>query len=150
MYKKTVTYEDYDGNERTEDLYFNLNKAEVMEMQFSWDGGLYNTLQKMINEKDTKRLMEYFKMILLKSYGEKSLDGKKFLKEDENGRSLAQLNFVPTEAYSQLYIMLATDADEASKFINGIMPKNLEDDINKATDKKEGQKVIPGPGADKQ
>lgn len=148
MYKKTITYTDFDGNERTEDFYFNLTKAELMEMQFSWDGGLHKVLQKMIQEQDTKRLMEYFKMMLVKSYGEKSLDGKKFLKEDENGRSLAQLNFVPTEAYSQMYVMLATDDKEATAFVNGIMPKNLEEDVKAITEKNDKPAdVLPGPGA---
>ena len=152
MYKKTITYTDFDDNERTEDFYFNLTKAELMEMQFSWDGGLHKVLQKMIQEQDTKRLMEYFKMMLVKSYGEKSLDGKKFLKEDENGRSLAQLNFVPTEAYSQMYMMLATDDKEATAFVNGIMPKNLDEEVKAIAEKKEDNKpaeVLPGPGANK-
>lgn len=152
MYKKTITYDDFDGNQRTEDFYFNLTKAELMELQFGWDGGLHNVLQKIMQAQDTKRVMEYFKMILLKAYGEKTLDGRGFVKVDADGHSLAQLNFVPTEAYSQMYILLATDEAAASEFINGIMPKNLDEEVkgnNTVEDKKEQAPVLPGPGANK-
>lgn len=145
MRKETITYTDYDGEKRTEDFYFNLSKAEVLEMEMSWDGGLQNVLRKITAEKDQKRIIEMFKMIILKSYGEKSLDGKKFLKIDEDGRSLAQKNFVPTEAYSDLFMKLATDEAAATAFIQEIIPKNLEDKIET---KGEPAKVLPGPGAE--
>ena len=131
MRKETITYIDYDGEERVGDYYFNLNKAELIDLEMSWDGGLEKVLKKITQEKDTKRIMEMFKMIIAKSYGEKSLDGRKFLKEDENGRSLFKMNFEPTEAYSELFMKLATDDKAASEFVNGIMPKSLIDDAKK-------------------
>ena len=146
MRSEKITYTDYDGNERTEEYWFNLNKAELLELEMSWDGGLQKVLKKITQEKDQKRIIEMFKMIIGKAYGEKSLDGKKFLKVDEEGRSLFQKNFVPTEAYSELFMKLATDETAASDFVNGILPKNLDDKIET---KGEPAKVLPGPGADK-
>ena len=145
MRKETITYKDYDGEERTEDFYFNLNKAELLEMEMSWDGGLQKVLRKITQERDNKRIIEMFKMIILRAYGEKSLDGRRFLKVDDDGRSLAQKNFVPTEAYSYLFTKLATDDKYAADFVNQIIPENADDEV---ADKKEPAKVLPGPGAD--
>ena len=83
MYKETVTYTDYNGVERTEDVYFNLNKAEVMEMELSTTGGLAEMIMRVVNAKDHPTIVKIFKDILLKAYGEKSADGRQFLKEDE-------------------------------------------------------------------
>lgn len=118
MIKKTITYTDYDGNERTEDFYFNLTKAEVMEMEMMTDGGLEKTINKIIQTTDTKKIIEMFKSIILKSYGEKSLDGRRFIKNDEIREAFSQ-----TEAYSQLFMELATDAKAASEFVNGVIPQ---------------------------
>ena len=118
MLKKTITYTDYDGNQRTEDFYFNLSKAELTEMELSETGGLVKTIEKIIQEKNGKRIIEIFKDLVLRSYGEKSLDGKRFIKNQELVDSFAQ-----TEAYSDLFMELATNAEAASAFINGITPK---------------------------
>lgn len=118
MLKKTMTYVDYDGNERTEDFYFNLTKAEVTEMELSHTGGMVKLLEKIIAEKDTKRIIEIFKDLILKAYGEKSADGKRFVKSKEISDAFAQ-----TEAYSDLFMELATNADSAKDFVNGIIPK---------------------------
>lgn len=122
MLKKTIKYTDYEGVEREEDFYFNLNKAEVMEMQLSTDGTLTKLIQKIIAEKNVPKLVEIFKQLILKSYGEKSLDGKRFIKNDQ----LLE-EFTQTEAYSNLFMELSTDADAASAFVNGIIPKDLVD-----------------------
>ena len=118
MLKEAITYVDYDGNERTENFYFNLTKAECMEMELSTTGGLEKLINKIIEEKDTARLVEIFKKIILKAYGEKSADGRHFYKSDEISNS-----FASTEAYSELFMKLATDADAATRFINGVVPK---------------------------
>lgn len=117
MIKETRTYTDYNGVQRTEDFYFNLNKAELVEMQYSVDGGFAETLQKIIDAQETTELIKIFKELVLKAYGKKSLDGRRFEKSEEISREFAQ-----TEAYSDLFMELATDADKASKFINGILP----------------------------
>lgn len=121
MYKKTMTYTDFDGNERTEDFYFNLTKAELAEMECSVYGGLDNLLEKIVNEKDPKKLVEYFKFMILKAYGVKSEDGRRFMKSQEIRDSFEQ-----TEAYSDLFIELASNTDAASEFANGIMPNSLK------------------------
>lgn len=121
MIKKTVTYEDFDGNKRTEDFYFNLTKAELTEMEMSLNGGLSQLLEKIVQENDQKLIIEYFKKIVLDSYGIKSLDGRQFQKSDE-----IRAAFASTAAYSDIFMELATDSDAASAFVNGIIPKSLE------------------------
>ena len=118
MLAKKITYVDYDGNERTETFYFNLSKAELIEMQLSVDGGMEKELQRMIDAKDVTQLAASFKKVILKSYGEKSPDGKRFIKSPELSEAFTQ-----TEAYSDLFTELMSDADKAADFINAIIPK---------------------------
>lgn len=120
MIKKTITYVDYNGTERTEDFYFNLTKAELMEMELGHAGGFTEMIQKIINANDTPEIIKVFKMLLLKSYGKKSEDGKRFVKSEELATEFEQ-----TEAYSQLFMELATDDKLASEFINGVVPKDI-------------------------
>lgn len=128
MLKKTITYVDYDGEERSEDFYFNLTKAELTEMNLSVNGGLLATIEKISQEKDMPKMIKIFKDLILKSYGEKSLDGKRFIKNEQLTEEFTQ-----TEAYSQLFMLLATDADEAAAFIAGIAPKDLAEAIKEQT-----------------
>ena len=120
MLKKTVTYVDYNGVERTEDFYFNLSKAEVTEMELSVEGGFSKMLEEIVKTKDNVRIMELFKQIVLKAYGEKSADGKRFVKSKELSEAFSQ-----TEAYSEIFMELALDEKAAAAFVNGIMPSNL-------------------------
>ena len=120
MLKKTFTYTDYNGVERTEDHYFNLNKAEVMEMEMSTKGGLAEMIQRIIAAQDAPAIIKIFKDLIRKSYGVKSADGKRFIKNDE-----IWAEFEQSEAYSMLFMELATDAEAASQFINGIVPADL-------------------------
>lgn len=124
MLKKTITYTDYNGTERTEDFYFNLSKAEVMEMEMSTSGGLAEMINRIVAAQDAPAIIKIFKDLVLKAYGEKSLDGKRFIKVDEKGNPL-YVAFSQTEAYSQLFMELATDADAAAKFVNGIVPADM-------------------------
>lgn len=117
MLMKEITYDDYDGNKRTEKFYFNLNKAELTEMEMAKDGGLVKTIEVIIETEDNKRIIEIFKDLILKAYGEKSLDGKRFKKSQEIRDSFAQ-----TEAYSELFMELATNDKAAAAFIDGITP----------------------------
>ena len=123
MLKKTITYTDYNGNERKEDFYFNLSKAEVMEMEMSTSGGLAQMINKIIETQDSPAIIKIFKDLILKAYGEKSPDGKRFMKSAERSEAFAQ-----TEAYSNLFMELATDADAAAKFVNGITPVEIPAD----------------------
>ena len=130
MLKKTITYTDYDGNVRTEDHYFNLTKAELMEMQMSVDGGMNKFLNKIIAEQDNVKLMQYFKQISLKSYGIKSDDGKRFIKSPEISEAFSQ-----TGAYDELFMELMSGGEQVvAAFTNGIIPADLQTDIAKMKD----------------
>ena len=120
MLKKTVTYTDYNEVERTENFYFNLSKAEVLEMEMSTAGGMAESIQKIIDAKDMPAIIRVFKDLVLKAYGVKSDDGRRFIKSKELSEEFSQ-----TEAYSQIFMELATNADEAAKFVNGIVPADL-------------------------
>ena len=120
MLKKTITYTDYNRVERKEDFYFNLRKAEIMGMEMSISGGLTEMINRIVAAQDAPAIVKIFKELVLKAYGIKSPDGKRFIKSEELATEFAQ-----TEAYSQLFMELATDADAASAFVNGIVP-NVE------------------------
>lgn len=124
MLSKNIKYTDYNGVEREETFLFNLSKAELMEMEMGTTGGLAEMIKKIINTQDVPQIMKMFKEIVLKAYGEKSADGKRFVKVDENGVPLSKA-FSETEAYSILYMELASDADAAAKFVNAIVPKDV-------------------------
>ena len=117
MIKKTIAYKDYDGNEREEDFYFNINRAEAVEMQAKVGGGLDAFIRRIVSERDTEKLVGFFKELILMSYGQKSFDGRRFEKSKEITDS-----FVQTEAYPTLFMELANDADKAAEFVNGIIP----------------------------
>lgn len=119
MLKKTHTYIDFDGDERTEDFYFNLTEAELTELEYSMNGGLSQLLEKIIKENDQKQIIEYFKKIVIMAHGVKSFDGRQFVKNDK-----VREEFVSTVAYSDIFMELAHDANKAAEFVNGIMPKN--------------------------
>ena len=125
MLKKTIKYTNYNDVQMTEDFYFNLTKAEIMEMEMSTTGGLAEMITKIVNAQDAPAIIKIFKDLVLKAYGEKSLDGKRFMKIDANGTPLS-VAFSQTEAYSELFMELSTDADAAAAFVNGIVPKDLQ------------------------
>ena len=118
MLKKRIKYTDYNGNVREEDFYFNFTKAEVMEWEMGIDGGMSAMLDRIVQLQDIKKIKDTFKEIILKSYGEKSLDGRTFIKSEELSK-----NFMSTEAYSELVMELLLDPNKAADFINAIVPK---------------------------
>ena len=141
MITKTIKYIDYNGVEREEKFLFNLSKAELMELEMGTTGGLAETIQKIVETKDMPSIIKIFKDLILKSYGEKSLDGKRFIKIDEKGNPLS-VNFSQTEAYSQLFMELATNTSSAVEFIKGIIPSDIdipEEEIKKITNGVEGE-----------
>lgn len=117
MLKKTIEYVDYNGTERKEDFYFNLTEAELAEMELTTEGGMENMINRIIAAQDNASLVKLFKDLIYKSYGVKSDDGKRFIK---NAGVFAE--FSQTEAYSKLFMELATDEKAASDFVNGILP----------------------------
>lgn len=120
MLKKTIKFVDYNGVEREEDFYFNLTKAEISEMELEIPGGMSEMLKRITATKDTPSLVKIFKDLILRSYGVKSDDGRRFIKSEE-----LKTEFSQTEAYSNLFMELATNADAASAFINGIVPSDI-------------------------
>lgn len=125
MLKKTIKYTDYNGVERNEEFLFNLTKAELMEMEMGTTGGLAEKIQQIVVAQDAPAIIQIFKDIILKAYGEKSADGKRFVKINDAGVPLS-IGFSQTEAYSQLFMELATNSEEAAKFIKGIIPGDID------------------------
>ena len=131
MLKKTITYTDYNGAERTEDFYFNLSKAEITEIEMGVKGGLTETITRIVAAQDSPAIIKIFKDLILKAYGVKSPDGKRFEKSEELSTEFAQ-----TEAYSNLFMELAFDANKAAEFINGIVPADLAKEAAKEAKKR--------------
>lgn len=128
MLKKTISYTDYNGVDRIEDFYFNLSKAEVAEMELTTVGGYTAMVRRIMETQDLPSIIKIFKELILMSYGEKSADGKRFIKSKEISDAFSQ-----TEAYSTLFIELASDSKAAAEFINGISPVEIsEEDRAKA------------------
>lgn len=124
MLKKIITYTDYNNVERTEPFYFNLSKAELMEMELGVTGGMTEMLDKIIAAKDAPSLMKTFKEMIMKSYGIKSDDGKRLIKSEE-----LSIAFTQTEAYSVLFMELITDDKAAADFVNGIIPNEIQAEV---------------------
>lgn len=122
MFKDTVTYVDFDGNTRTETLYFNLTKAEVIAMENSVHGGLSRRLQKIVDALDNVQIMDSFIDLIKASYGEKSDDGKRFIKNSELTEA-----FMQTGAYDEFFMKLISDEEFAADFIKGIAPADISD-----------------------
>lgn len=130
MLKKTVEYTDYNGNVRKEDFFFNLTKAELAEMNFSVSGGMERMLTDIIAAQDMPKIAAAFKEILMKSYGEKSADGRRFVKSEELSKAFSQ-----TEAYSKIYMELLSDESgkTAADFVNSVFPKELANAVKAET-----------------
>lgn len=118
MYRKKITYTDFNGNKRTEEFLFNLTKAELSEMEMSVDGGYLAMLQDLVDKQNIPKIVQNIKRLILSSYGEKSLDGKYFHKSEALSEA-----FSHTEAYSELFMELCGDAEKASEFFNGVIPQ---------------------------
>ena len=121
MIKVPIKYTDYDGNEREEDYRFNLSKAELIELEYTMPGGLKSYIEKIVQSKDTVEIYKMFAYVIDKAYGVKSLDGKSFKKSPEITKE-----FKETEAYSELLMKIISDAAFAAKFINEILPKDID------------------------
>lgn len=121
MLKKTITYEDCEGNKVTEDFWFNLTQAEVVKLNYSCPGGLEEYTKKCAKDNDMESVLNLFEKIITTAYGEKSADGKRFVKSKEQTDA-----FMQTEAYSNLFIELVTDTEAAQAFVKGITPKTVQ------------------------
>lgn len=126
MLKKTITFTDFNGNEASEDHFFHLSKAELVELEMSEKGGLSEALQRIIDAEDGKRIIAEFKKIILGAYGQRSEDGRRFIKNQQ-----LRDEFESSEAYSTLFMELVTDAGKAAEFVNGIVPQGIAEDAAK-------------------
>ena len=120
MLKKTIKYEDYNGVEREEDFYFHFTEAEISEMEMSVDGGYSEMLQGIVKAKSVPEAMKVFKNIILKAYGEKSPDGRRFIKSEELSTAFSQ-----TEAYSVLFMELTKSEEAMAAFVSGLLPAKI-------------------------
>jgi hypothetical protein len=136
--KKSITYEDFDGNTVTEDHYFHLSKADLIEMEMSHQGGMHEHLQRIVASEDGKAIIAEFKELILSSYGKRSDDGKRFIKTQE-----LREEFQSSEAYSALFMELCLDTDAASDFVSGIIPAGLDEAVSKLTASTEGPDPTP-------
>lgn len=131
MLKKTITYTDFNGKEVSEDFYFHLSKAELIELELSHEGGLTVAINKIIESNDGKAVIKEFKGIVLMAYGQKSEDGRRFIKNQQ-----LREEFESTEAYSTLFFELVTDADAAAEFMNGVIPFDLAAELEEQAEPK--------------
>lgn len=120
MLKKTVTYIDYNSTERTEDLYFNISKAELAEMELGVTGGFSEMMKKIVAAQDVPSIVKIVKELILKSYGEKSSDGRRFIKSPELSEAFSQ-----TEAYTEVFLDLVASAENMADFVNAIIPSDI-------------------------
>ena len=128
MLKKTIEYQDFNGQTVVEDYYFHLTKADLIELEMAHKGGLHQYLQNIVDSEDGKAIIAEFKQLILMSYGKKSEDGRRFIKTQE-----MRDEFLSSEAYSTLFLELCTKADKAAEFVNGIVPAGLDAEIAKLT-----------------
>ena len=140
MLKKTITYTDYDGMERTEDFWFNLSKTELTKLDAELPGGVLGVLRKIIDKKDRKALVDFIETLILRSYGEKTLDGKRFVKTPEMAEE-----FMQTPAYDELFMSVLSDTDSQTSFINGVIPQSMAKEIEQ-TDKKQVENALAEQG----
>ncbi len=128
MLKKTITYKDFNDNDVSEDLYFHFSKAELVELELSYEGGLEVAIQRIVKAQDGKAIINEFKKIILGSYGQRSEDGRRFVKNQE-----LRDEFESTEAYSTLFMELVTSAEAAAEFVNGIVPQGMAEEAASIT-----------------
>lgn len=137
MLRKEVEYKDFDGNDRKDVLWFHLNEVEITEMDLETSGGLVKYMESIIDTNDVNQLIAIFKDLLIRSYGERSMDGKHFYKDDK-----IRNEFVSSAAYPVLYMEMVSDADKAIEFINGIVPSNIREQMAKIENTPEGAAML--------
>lgn len=139
MFKRDITYEDFDGEKITETFYFNLTKTELIELEVEHKNGLQEAMQRIIKANDRKQLITEFKRIILLAYGVKSDDGKRFIKND-----ILREEFSQSAAYDSLFMELATNEESAAAFINGIVPKDFAKELEKvASENGSPKEIVP-------
>lgn len=138
MLKRGITYEDFNGETVTDIFYFNISKPELIEMEVEYAEGFGSWIKKIIDAKDHKTLLYQFKKLVLLAYGEKSEDGKRFIKNDQLREEFSQ-----TAAYQSLFIELATNDNAASTFLIGALPKDMTGALEKSLETTPIDKINP-------
>lgn len=124
MLKKTIKFKDLEGNDLVEDFYFHLSKTELVELDLEMDGGLKGIIERIIKEQDNLKIFHLFKMIIRRSYGERHVDGRRFVKSED-----LAVAFLQTDAWEQMFLGFLTDAEDGAKFIQGIVPVDLLENV---------------------
>lgn len=138
MYAKKIKYTDYDGNEREEIFYFNLSASELTLMELSETGGLKQKLEAIVMKQDVPKIIEAFRDTIHRAYGEKSADGKRFIKSEELVTAFEQ-----TPAYDELFLELCYNSKSAAEFVNRVLPSDLEQKIKRASGKTAANAAAP-------
>jgi len=140
MYKEEITYVDYDNVERTETFYFNFTKSELTEFETSIPGGMANRLATINAAKDMPEMMKFFKQIIMKSYGEKSPDGRRLMKGENDELAKA---FAETPAYDILFQKIFMSDGYMVEFLTNIMPPDIAEQMRPALNEYMKNKTLP-------
>lgn len=127
MLKREIKYTDFNDEKVTDVFYFNISKTELIELEVEYEGGMQRMIEKIIESKDNKAIIEQFKKLILLAYGEKSEDGKRFIKSDKLREEFSQ-----TAAYQELFMEIALDAKAGADFVIGVMPKDMAAEMEKS------------------
>ena len=140
MIKKNITYFDFDGEERTDAFYFNLSKAELMDIELDYDGNMSRAMNTMLEKRDMKGVLGLLGKLVRKAYGEKSADGRRFLKNQE-----LEDSFATTDAYSNLLIELVNDENKLRAFVTGVIPTDMRTEVEKKMAEAEAEEAKAAP-----
>ena len=125
MLKKIVKYIDFNGNERSDTLYFNLTDVEVARLEVKFPGGLEKYINNFNAEERPDEILDLFETVLEMSYGIKSEDGRHFRKPPENTR-----DFMESAVYTKIFFELLSDADVAADFFKAVVFTHSKGSLN--------------------
>jgi hypothetical protein len=138
MLKRSISYKDFNDVDCVDIFYFNISKPELIELEVKYEHGLTSMIQRIIEQKDHKELIKLFKELVLLAHGQKSPDGKRFIKSDQLREEFSQ-----TAAYNALFVELATNDEAAANFLKGALPTDMVGEIDKALDSKSKVSTVP-------
>lgn len=139
MIKKTITFEDYEGEQRTKDFYFHMNQVEFAKLNGEVPGGLEHRINEIIQDQDQDAMLRIIDLLVSRSYGERDSEDGSFTKVGKNGRPLFE-KFINTSAYDNLIIELVSGEKNILNFLSGIMPKSIQEKLNEEMKKQEAEK----------
>lgn len=137
MLKKRITYTNFEDEEVTETFYFNLTKADLMEMEVSKRGGLNGYIERIQETNDAGLVFEELKSLMSRSVGRLAPDGRGFSRSQQ-----IRDEFMNSEAFSNFILEMLTDPQLAAEFIQGLIPKNIESEVDRIVKKLGGQETL--------